>query len=125
MSPPHPADNAPVMTPVGRLHVSLPDWARFIRLFLHDGGDLLTAGSLERLTTPPEGRKTSQGMGWAVPARAESPAAIFQLGSNLRWVAAAVVSRDRRRAVLVAANDGRPSLFRHTVKLGADLLVDH
>jgi CubicO group peptidase (beta-lactamase class C family) len=122
MSPSRPADNPPVITPAGRLHVSLADWARFIRLFLHDGPDLLTADSLGRITTPPAGLKSHQGMGWAVPA-GDSPFAYVQQGSNLRWVATAMVDRDRRRAVLIATNDGRMSLFRPSIKLATEILA--
>jgi len=122
MSLPHPADNPPVMTPVGRLHVSLDDWARFVRLFLHEGGDMLTVDSLQRITMPPNGRQSYQGMGWAVPDREASPIAYVQQGSNLRWVATALVDRDRRKAVLVATNDGRLSLLKPCVRLAVDLL---
>jgi CubicO group peptidase (beta-lactamase class C family) len=122
ISLPQPADNPPVITPAGRLHISLPDWARFIRLFLRGGPGLLTADSLDRITTPPAGRKSLQGMGWAVPATG-SPYAYLQQGSNLRWVATARVDTDRRRAALVATNDGRLSLFRPNLRLAAELLA--
>ena len=122
MSPPRPADNPSVMTPAGRLHVSLADWARFIRLFLAGGGDLLTADSLQRITTPPAGRQSSQGMGWALPVSDRSRIAYAQQGSNLRWVATAVVDRDRRKAVLIATNDGRLRLLRPSLDLGIKLL---
>jgi D-alanyl-D-alanine carboxypeptidase len=121
MSLPHPADNPPVMTPAGRLHVTMADWARFIRLFLRDGGDLLSAGSLERLTAAPAGRRSFQGMGWGFPA-GDAPIAYAQQGSNLRWVATALVHRDRRKAVLIATNDGRRSLLRASVKWAIGLL---
>jgi D-alanyl-D-alanine carboxypeptidase len=123
MRPPIPADNPPVITPAGRLHVALADWARFIRLFLADGGSLLSADSVQRITTPPAGRKSDQGMGWAVPAGDPAPFAYEMLGSNLRWVAAAKVDRDRRRAVLIATNDGRMRLFQPILGLGLELLT--
>ncbi|WP_117210880.1 serine hydrolase domain-containing protein [Allorhizocola rhizosphaerae] len=122
MSLPHPADNPPVMTPAGRLHLSLDDWARFIRLFMRDGGGMLTDDSLQRITTPPTGRTSYQGMGWAVPTREASPVAHVQQGSNLRWIATALLDRERRKAVLVATNDGRPSLLKPCLRLGVELL---
>lgn len=122
MSLPHPADNPPVLTPVGRLHVSLADWARFIRDFLRNGGDLLTADSVQRITTAPPGRRSHQGMGWAIPAGPPALTGLVQQGSNMRWVATALVGHDRRRAVLIATNDGRQRLLQPCVELGADLL---
>lgn len=123
MLPPRPADNPTVITPAGRLHVSLADWARFIRLFLAGGADLLTADSLQRITTPPAGHRSNQGMGWAVPAGDSARIAYAQQGSNLRWVATAVVDRERRRAALIATNDGRLRLLRSSLDLGIKLLA--
>ncbi|MDO0939123.1 serine hydrolase domain-containing protein [Streptomyces sp. DG2A-72] len=123
MSLPHPADNPPVMTPAGRLHVSLADWARFVRLFLTDGPDFLTAESVGLLTTSPPGRKSSQGLGWAIPAGGSPPIAHAQQGSNMRWIATALVHRDRHHAVLIVCNDGRQRLLRACARLGLALVA--
>jgi CubicO group peptidase (beta-lactamase class C family) len=119
--PRQPADNPPVLTPAGRLHLSLGDWARFVALFLDRPPTLLSGDSCERITTAPPGRP--QAMGWAVPGgRHAARAGLVQVGANLRWVAAAAISPDRRRAALVVTNDGRPRIIRRLGPYAADLL---
>jgi hypothetical protein len=44
-------------------------------------------------------------------------------GSNRRWVATALVAGDRRRAALVAVNDGRSRLLTGTALLAARVLA--
>jgi len=119
MTMPYPADNPPVMGPAGRLHLSLADWARFIRVFM-DGGELLGPGSIRRLTTPPEGSGSRQGMGWAVPAQGETRYSLAQQGCNLRWGATALAGP--KRAVLIVCNDGRLRLLSAAAKLAVKAL---
>jgi CubicO group peptidase (beta-lactamase class C family) len=122
--PRKPADNPPVITPAGRLHLSLADWARFVGLFLTPPGDFLTEESIRVMTTPPPG--FPQGMGWGVPSGRPyaDRIAFAQTGSNLRWVAASAVTTDRRRAALVVCNDGRLRVIRRLARLAIDLLAD-
>jgi CubicO group peptidase (beta-lactamase class C family) len=119
--PPHPSDNPPLLTPAGRLHLPLADWARFIRVFLDPPGDLLHPDSIATITTAAPGSR--QGMGWAV-LPASSRASLAQQGCNVRWVATAAISRDRRRAVLVVCNDGRPRLLRSALRFTVGLLPE-
>jgi len=122
MGAPHPSDNPPVLTPAGRLHLPLADWAAFVRLFLRPVGDFLTVPAIDTITTPAPGSR--QGMGWAVPADPDGQRGIAfgQQGCNLRWVATAAVAGDRRRASLVVCNDGRTRLLPPVWSLAADLL---
>jgi CubicO group peptidase (beta-lactamase class C family) len=113
------ADNPPVMSPAGRLHVSLQDWARFQRVFLTEGGGFLAPETVERLLTPAK----SQSPGWA-PARGLKNVSFGQQGSNTFWVATALLDRDRERAALVVCNDGRRRLLVKTARLAARLLPD-
>ena len=46
------SDNPAIMTPAGRLHLTLGDWARFQRVFLTHGGGFLRPETVERLLTP-------------------------------------------------------------------------
>jgi D-alanyl-D-alanine carboxypeptidase len=120
----HPPDNPPMLTPAGRLHLGLRDWSAFIRTFLAGAAPLLSAGSLERLTTHPPGVTTEQGMGWWIPrdGRMRRVMAYAQQGSNARWVASAVVAADRSTAALVVCNDGRTRVLNSIFRLNVGLL---
>lgn len=118
---PH-ADNPPLYGPAGRLHISLAEWARLLRLFM-SGADhaILTPDSLERLFTVRRGGRRWMALGWS-PARRIGGSFGVQ-GSNTMWVATAVFDRQRRRVVMVAANDGRTVLLPRTALLAKRLLA--
>lgn len=118
------ADNPPVMGPAGRIHLTLRDWARFIRIFLTDGGPLLSRASITTLITPPEGKGQKQGMGWAVPpGKLADVVAVGQQGSNTFWVATALIASSWDRAALVVCNDGRGRMLAVTGHLAVGLLA--
>lgn len=117
------SDNPPVMSPAGRLHLTLEDWARFHRVFLTEGDGFLSPGSVERLLTPAPGRGQRQAMGWA-PVRGAAGASFGQQGSNTYWVATAVIDAARERTAMVVCNEGRATLLRRTPKLALQLLAE-
>ena len=118
------ADNPPVMGPAGRIHVTLRDWGRFVRIFLTDGDPLLSGASIARLTTPPGGAGPKQAIGWAIPpGKLARDVAIGQQGSNTMWVATALVDAAREHAALVVCNDGRGRMLAVTGHLAAGLLT--
>ena len=127
-SPDHPAlraDNPPVMSPAGRIHLTLEDWARFIRIFLTGGGTLLSSASISKLTTPPAGKGPKQGIGWAIPpGKLSREVAVGQQGSNTAWVATALIDSSWDRAALVVCNDGRGRMLAVTGHLAAGLLAE-
>lgn len=101
------ADNPWAMGPAGNVHCSLPDWARFIALFLRDGNapGPLRPDTIRRLATPPPGGDYA--MGWEVVRREWAGGqALTHGGSNTMWVAVAWVAPGRGFAVLVATNAG-------------------
>lgn len=115
------SDNPALLTPAGRLHLSLPDWARVHRLFL-DGAGVLAPTSVDHLMQlPADGR--GMGMGWAA-ARNLPGVAFGMQGSNTFWAATALMSDDRQRIVMVVTNDGRTRLLRSTALLAAQVLRD-
>jgi CubicO group peptidase (beta-lactamase class C family) len=116
------SDNPPVMSPAGRLHLSLEDWARFHRVFLTGGGDLLRPESVERLLTPAPGRGQRHAMGWA-PVRGRVDASFGQQGSNTYWVATALIDAAFERTALVVCNEGRARLLRRTPRLALHLFA--
>ncbi len=114
------SDNPPLLTPAGRLHLTLDDWARVQRLFL-DGGGVLSETSIEHLLRlPSDGR--GMAMGWA-RARGLGDAAWGMQGSNTAWAAVALLRADRRRVAMVIVNDGRTRMLQATPRLAAELLA--
>lgn len=85
-------DNPPLMGPAGTVHMSLPDYARFLRLFLTGGGEVLTPATVEALTAPGEGTGRPYALGWAVErmAWAAGPVLLHE-GSNTLWHAIAAL----------------------------------
>jgi hypothetical protein len=99
----------------------LEDWARFQRVFLARGDGFLRPETIERLLTPGAGDGYRQAYGWA-PARMPGVSS-GQQGSNLSWVATALVDSERRRTALVVCNEGRARLLRKTPELAQKLLA--
>ena len=102
------ADNPSVLSPAGRLHLSLADWAKYIAWHLRAGagaeGELLTAPSFARLhTAQPE---SNYALGWGVAQRewAGRPA-LMHSGSNTMWYCVVWAAPKRGFAVLVATNE--------------------
>ncbi len=100
------ADNPPVLGPAGTVHATLGDYAKFLRLFLTDGGDVLSADSLARLTAPFQGGDQSYGLGWMTfTSRPWAKGrALAHEGSNTMWHAFTAVGPARRRAVVAVCN---------------------
>ncbi len=116
------ADNPVLMTPAGRLHITIADWSRFVRLFLaSDGTGLLVPASIERLLTVRS--NASYAMGWG-RAQGSDTVSFMHQGSNTNWVATVVLDADRRRAAMVIANDGRTAILARTVRLAVEVLRD-
>lgn len=116
------SDNPAVYTPAGRLNLSLPDWATIIhRLFLATDAPLLTAESIERLLRVPDGN--AMAMGWAAPPKQMPNASAAMQGSNTFWAATALLDTNRRRAVVLATNDGRTRVLSASAGFAHDLLA--
>lgn len=101
---PH-SDNPIAITPAGRVHMSLEDWARYVREHLRgrEGrSDLLPREAWERLHTDPYGARYA--MGWGVAERAWGGRVISHAGSNTMWYCVVWASPEEGFAVLVATN---------------------
>ncbi len=114
------SDNPAVLTPAGRLHLTLADWAKFQRLFLNRGEPLLELRSVEHLLRLPTPDGKGMAMGWAA-ARLDG-AAFGMQGSNTMWSATAMIGGDRDRTALVVANDGRTRVLARSATLASELL---
>lgn len=113
------ADNPPVMGPAGRLHITLADWARWLRTFLDGVDGPLSPDTVSHLIAVAPG--LDQAMGWA-PAHRLGRASIGQQGSNGNWSATALLDEHRTRGALVVANDGRTRVLIQSARVAMDVL---
>lgn len=116
------ADNPPAITPAGRVHLSLVDWAKYVRVHLGGArlkpqtiGDItLSPATLARLHTPPArepGEPGDYAMGWGLTERAwggpEGDRVVYtHSGSNTLWFSVAWIAPSRDFAVIVCCNQG-------------------
>ncbi len=117
-----PADNPVLLTPAGRIHISITDWAKILRVFLNDGEPLVSRSTIDHvLTDPGAGEKgRSMSMGWTDGGALGATHAMQ--GSNTLWASTALLDRKRGRAGMAVANDGRMSVITGSAHLAADLL---
>ena len=115
------SDNPAIMSPAGRLHLTLGDWARFQRVFLKQHEGFLRPETVERLLTSASGSGQRHALGWA-PAQGLGDASFGQQGSNTWWVATAIIDRAREHTSMVVANEGRARLLKDTPALALQLL---
>lgn len=100
------ADFPAVLAPAGGVHLSLADYARFVRVFLADGGGYLKPETLTRLGRPWGGQDGDYGLGWQVTAGegwAQGPLLTSE-GSNTLWHAQVQLAPARGIAVITCAN---------------------
>ena len=117
---PRPDDNPAVFASAGTFHLSIGDWARFLRVFLADGAPILTRESIDHLLRVPHDRGRTMAMGWAPGERLGATHAMQ--GSNTMWAATAVMARTRGRTAMVITNDGRTRVLSRAARLTATLL---
>jgi D-alanyl-D-alanine carboxypeptidase len=106
MDPAGVADLPRLFAPSSGVHASLGDWARFVRLFVSDGGGYLSADTLSRLCRPWGGQDGEYGMAWQAFAErgwAQGPV-LAQEGTNGLWRADCQIAPARAVAILSVAN---------------------
>ncbi len=112
------SDNPAVFSSAGTLHMTMGDWAKILRLFVTEGGELVQPETLHTLLEGPAEYRIVKG--WA---RADLPGVSFGVqGSNTMWAAAALLSQARDRLSLVVCNDGRTRVVMKSALLAAELL---
>lgn len=99
-------DNPAIGAPVGTIHVTLDDWARFIAALLRGAnGDstYLPAAQWRRLLTPARG--ADYALGWKLVRETTLRAFTLEhVGSNGFWIAQASLAPEQGHAVLLTAN---------------------
>jgi CubicO group peptidase (beta-lactamase class C family) len=102
------ADNPPFITPAGRVHCSMADWAKYIRCILaatrgEDG--LLPPAAVQQLKEPPFGGNYA--LGWAIHDRPWAGGkALSHAGSNGGNFCVVWIAPQKNFAVLAATNRG-------------------
>ncbi len=106
VAPGRAADNPPFMRPAGGIHLSLEDYAKFLRLFLTHQGAFLTPQTLEKLTTS-TGTSPDYALGWIVENIPWAGGrALGHEGSNTMWYATAIVVPSKGLAAAAVSNEG-------------------
>lgn len=103
------ADNPPAITPAGRVHASLGDWAKYAALHLRgekDGGLGIPAALFTAMHTPPKDELDAYAMGWMSLERAWGGRVLTHSGSNTMWFCVAWLAPEKGFGVLVATNQG-------------------
>jgi CubicO group peptidase (beta-lactamase class C family) len=101
------ADDPPVFGPSARVHLSLADYAAFLRVFVGQS-DYLSVDSLRRIADPRTASGDGQGLGWSVlgnRAWAKGPV-LSQQSSGGFWAANIAVAPARGVAVAAVCNAG-------------------
>jgi CubicO group peptidase (beta-lactamase class C family) len=124
------ADNPDAIGPAGKVHASLPDWAKFVGLHLrcgkgHDGP--LAKIDFAKLHTPPvvDGSPTDYAMGWMVADRPWGGRVLTHAGSNTLWYAVVWIAPEKDFAVLAATNQGGDSAAKACDDAAWALISDH
>ena len=118
------ADDPAVFGPAARVHMSLSDYASFLRLFLSGGGEYLTQETLTRLADPRTDQGGGEALGWSVtPERswAKGPVLAAQTSSGF-WSCNAAIGPARGLAVAAVSNAGGPQGAAATERLTLSLL---
>lgn len=107
------ADNPAAITPAGRVHASIDDWAKFIADQLAGArGDqaLLKPESYRLLHTPSGVGKETYAMGFLCAERPWAGGKVLtHSGSNTYWYCCFWIAPDKNLAVLSACNQGGPA----------------
>ena len=102
------SDNPPFITPAGRVHCTMADWAKYVQCILvatRGEPGLLDPASVQQLKEPPFGG--SYALGWGIAERAWGGGRVFShAGSNGMNYCVVWVAPLKNFAVMVATNRG-------------------
>ncbi|MEZ5977916.1 MAG: serine hydrolase domain-containing protein [Planctomycetota bacterium] len=138
--PPGPfADNPPAIAPGGTVHMSIDDWAKFVRAVLRgargEDDEFLHRGTWETLLEPVPFGKGGDGYacGWIVTTRpwakgdgeGDTGRVLTHTGTNNSWVATCWIAPERDFAVLVTTNRGGGDATQRVDRVVGAVLMDH
>ena len=105
------SDNPPAMDPAGTGHCSLQDYAKFLQLFLNQGGNFLKPATITKLTTAAVSEPRTYALGWLVLDKSEwlDRKLIAHQGSNNMWWTVVLASLDLGIAAVGVSNSAEPT----------------
>lgn len=103
------SDNPLAMAPAGGAYMTISDYARFLRIFLDDGGNWLKPETVARLKDPSGEGGEAYACGWGVRRSATGERRLQHEGSNTLWHAVALVAPERSWAIVGLTNEGPAS----------------
>lgn len=103
-------DNPAMLSPAGRMHLSIPDYGRYMRFILQGAAGehtLLTQAAFAELFTPFRGGQEAYAMGWEVRDDAgPNVTTLAHSGSNSAWHAYAWLVPERGIGIFAVTNQG-------------------
>jgi len=119
------SDNPPFLTPGGRVHCSICDWAKYVQCVLkalRGEEGLLPAAEVRQLKEPPFGG--DHALGWTICERDWAHGRAFtHAGTNKQNYCIVWIAPARNFAVLVATNRGGEDAFGPLDKLCAQMIA--
>jgi len=110
MNIPIQGDNPPAISPAGRVHCSLDDFARYAIFQMEDQPALLKPDTFAKLHTPPAGGDYA--CGWIIMQRGWAGGkALYHNGSNTMFYFQVWLAPNRKFAVITATNTGADNAF--------------
>lgn len=107
---PYQLDNPPAISPAGRVHCSLDDFARYAIFQLEDKPALLKPDTFAKLHTAPAG--SDYACGWVVSQRTWAGGkTLWHNGSNTFFYFAVWLAPNKKFAVITATNSGKDNTF--------------
>jgi CubicO group peptidase (beta-lactamase class C family) len=97
------SENPLALGPAGTAHMAMRDYAKWLRLFLTDGGGVLKPQTIRKLTTPLGTDANPYAMGWGV-RDLPNGRVLTHSGSNTYWYCTAAVLPERKVAVAAFTN---------------------
>ena len=103
-------DNPPAISPAGRVHCSLDDFARYAIFQMEDKPVLLKPDTFAKLHTAPSG--SDYACGWVVSQRKWAGGkTLWHNGSNTFFYFAVWLAPNKKFAVITATNSGKDNTF--------------
>jgi CubicO group peptidase (beta-lactamase class C family) len=105
-------DNPPAISPAGRVHCTVGDWAKYASLHLGHGPDGLLSDEEREFLRKPRTETPPYGLGWIAAERTWAGGTCYtHAGSNTMWHAVVWLAPERDFAALAATNIGTKEGF--------------